>query len=96
MAVIRNNDYVVFNKSFLNDTNLSLQEKGLLSMMLSQPDDFVCSFSTICVMCNDDKTTIEKTLLDLFSHGYIEMERQNGEITFTIHEKTMLGGNVNE
>lgn len=96
MAVIRNNDCVVLNKSFLNDTNLSLQEKGLLSMMLSQPDDFVCSFSTICVMCNDDEATIEKTLLDLFSHGYIEMERQDGEFTFTIHEKTMLGGKGNE
>ena len=45
MAIFRvikdsNNPYIVINKRFIEDENLSLKAKGLMSYFLSKPDDW--------------------------------------------------------
>ena len=96
MAIIRGN-YVVFYNHFFNDKNLSLEEIGLLSKIVSQKEDFCVSFDDICSMCKENKKTIEKIMDDLRKHGYIDDLRiEEGKYTYTIHEIPQTGGNANE
>ncbi|MCI1268745.1 MAG: helix-turn-helix domain-containing protein, partial [Ruminococcus sp.] len=49
--VEKNRDYTTMANFHLRDRNLSLKAKGLLSLMLSLPDDWECSvvgFAQIC------------------------------------------------
>ena len=68
--VERTRDYTVMSNYHLKDTGLTLKAKGLLSMMLSLPDEWNYTTRGLASICKESVETIGKTLRELESaHG---------------------------
>ena len=96
MAVFRINktrDYTVMSNHHLRNTALSLKAKGLLSLMLSLPDNWDYTTKGLAAICKDGIDSICSTVNELERHGYIIRERtrnekgQLKEIEYTILEQ---------
>ena len=80
MAVIRVNktaDYTVMSNTHFKDNEMSLKAKGLLSLMLSLPDNWDYSINGLVAICKENKTTIKTTLNELKSFGYLVITKKN-------------------
>ena len=94
MAVFRINktrDYTVMSNHHLRNTSLSLKAKGLLSLMLSLPDN--CDYTTkgLAAICKDGIDSICSAVKELEQHGYIVRERvRNDKGQLTTIEYTVL------
>ena len=55
----------------LRDRELSLKAKGLLSMMLSLPDDWDYSIAGLVAICKENETDIKAILNELEKLKYI-------------------------
>lgn len=77
----------------LKDTNLSLKAKGLLSMMLSLPDDWNYSTRGLAAICKEGVDSIGSGLKELEEGGYIIRNRIRGsdgriiDTEYVIYEK---------
>ena len=69
--VEHNNNYTVLSNYHLRDKNLSLKAKGLLTMMLSLPDEWDYSVSGLVAICKESKTAVQNTLKELEECGYL-------------------------
>ena len=89
MAVFRvekTKDYTVISNHHLKDVELSLKSKGLLSMMLSLPDEWNYSTRGLAAICKEGVESIGTTLKELENAGYIVRNRlrdSKGRITDT-------------
>lgn len=86
MAVIRtikNENYTTMCNTHLRDKNLSLKAKGLLSMMLSLPDEWHYSVKGLECICKESKNTINSVLNELEDNNYLVRRRRycNGKIS---------------
>ena len=77
--VEHNNNYTVLSNYHLRDKNLSLKAKGLLTMMLSLPDEWDYSVSGLVAICKESKTAIQNTLKELEECGYLVRTRIHDE-----------------
>ena len=78
MAVFRiekTRDYTVMSNHHLRDTDLSLKSKGLLSMMLSLPEDWNYTTRGLAKICKEGTDSIGSTLKELERAGYIVRNR---------------------
>ncbi len=57
----------------LKDKNLSLKAKGLLSQMLSLPDDWDYTVAGLCAINKESKIAIKTALTELKENGYLEV-----------------------
>lgn len=96
MAVFRvekTKDFTVMSNHHLRNTELSLKAKGLLSLMLSLPEDWDYTTKGLAHICKDGVDSITTALKELERHGYLTRQRlryengQLGDIEYTIHEK---------
>ncbi len=96
MAVFRiekTRDFTVMSNYHLRDVELSLKAKGLLSLMLSLPEDWDYTTKGLACICKDGVDSITSALKELESHGYLTRQRTRygngrlGDITYTIHER---------
>lgn len=96
MAVFRiekTRDYTVMANHHLRNTALSLKAKGLLSLMLSLPEDWDYTTKGLARICRDGVDSICATVRELEDAGYITRERvrnrngQLGSIEYTILEQ---------
>ena len=74
MAVIRVNktvDYTVMSNTHFKEKEMSLKAKGLLSLMLSLPDDWDYSIMGLVQLSKDGKDSIMNTLAELEELGYL-------------------------
>jgi hypothetical protein len=79
MAVIRvekNKNYTVMANIHLRDRNLSLKAKGLLSVMLSLPDNWNYSVKGLCAICKENETAINSALKELKTYRYVIMQKK--------------------
>lgn len=79
MSVIRvhkTKNFTVMSNTHLRDKNLSLKAKGLLSVMLSLPDDWSYSISGLCSICKESETAIKSALSELKTSGYVVVSRE--------------------
>lgn len=89
MAVFRINktrDYTVMSNYHLKDTRLSLKSKGLLSMMLSLPEEWNYTTRGLAAICKEGVDSIGTALKELECSGYIQRNRvrdEKGKITDT-------------
>lgn len=99
MAVFRiekTKDYTVMSNHHLRDMSLSLKAKGLLSLMLSLPEDWDYTMKGLAHICKDGIDSISGGIRELEIHGYLIRERirgangQLGSIEYTILEKPKL------
>ena len=93
MAVFRiekTRDYTVMANHHLRNTKLSLKAKGLLSLMLSLPEDWDYTTKGLAKICKDGVDSICSTVNELEEHGYVIRERirnAKGHIQYTILEQ---------
>lgn len=78
MAVFRiekTRDYTVMSNHHLRDTELSLKAKGLLSMMLSLPEEWNYTTRGLAAICKEGTDCIGSALKELEKTGYIVRNR---------------------
>ena len=63
--VNKNVNYTVMSNHHLQDKRLSLKAKGLLSYMLSLPDDWDYSLKGLTVGCKDGLDSVRTAVLEL-------------------------------
>ena len=89
MAVFRierTRDYTVMSNHHLRNEKLSLKAKGLLSMMLSLPDDWNYTTRGLAKICKEGVDAIGGALRELERAGYIvrhQMRDRQGRISDT-------------
>ena len=96
MAVFRidkTRDYTVMSNHHLRNADLSLKAKGLLSLMLSLPENWDYTTKGLAAICKDGIDSISSCIRELEKHGYIIRERMRNEkgqlttIEYTILEQ---------
>ena len=85
--VERTQNYTVMSNYHLRDRRLSLKAKGLLSLMLSLPEDWEYTVSGLAVKAGCGREKVRRLLKELQTVGYLIREQSHGE-----HGK--FGGNV--
>ena len=99
MAVFRierTRDYTVMSNHHLRNANLSLKAKGLLSMMLSLPEDWNYTTRGLAKICKEGVDAIGAALRELEAAGYIvrhKMRDRQGRISdteYVIYEQPQL------
>ena len=73
--VNKNVNYTVMSNYHLQDKKLSLKAKGLLSYMLSLPDDWDYSLKGLTTGCKDGLDSVRTAVLELEEHGYVRRQK---------------------
>lgn len=103
MSVIRvekTKNYTVMSNYHLKEKNMSLKAKGLLSLMLSLPENWDYSIAGLVAICKENETAIKSTLKELQEFGYVSIEKimpghtRSGRIEYiyNIYEKPKQEG----
>ena len=82
MSVFRINktaNYTVMSNHHFKEKGMSLKAKGLLSLMLSLPDDWDYSISGLATLSKDGKDSIMSALAELEKFGYLSRARITNE-----------------
>ena len=96
MAVFRiekTRDYTVMSNYHLRDMSLSLKAKGLLSLMLSLPENWDYTMKGLARICKDGIDSISGGIRELEAHGYLIRARvrgANGQLCFSISERSFF------
>lgn len=75
----KNKNYTVMSNYHLRDKNLSLKAKGLLSFMLSLPEDWDYSINGLVHCLKEGKKTVVIVLNELKAFGYLEIKKVRNE-----------------
>ena len=82
MAVIRVNktdNYTIMSNSHFKEKEMTLKAKGLLSLMLSLPDDWDYSIAGLVALSKDGKDGVMNALNELEEFGYLTRARATDE-----------------
>ena len=98
MAVFRVDktaDYTVISNTHLREREMSLKAKGLLSLMLSLPDNWDYSIEGLVAICKESETAIKSTLGELKKFGYLDITRNRTsaglfDYVYTVFEKPQV------
>ena len=77
--VNKNKNYTVMSNYHLRDRDLSLKAKGLLSLMLSLPENWDYSIAGLVVLSKDGKESVMTALNELEKNRYLIREPEQGE-----------------
>lgn len=100
MATIRvekTKNFTVMSNYHLQDKQLSLKAKGLLSFMLSLPDSWDYSTAGLVACLKEGRDCISSVLRELEEHGYLTRDRERNEkgqvigTLFTVREIPITG-----
>ena len=78
MATFRVNktsDYTVISNYHLREKRMSLKAKGLLTLMLSLPENWDYSISGLASICAENETAIKTGLNELKKFGYLRISK---------------------
>ena len=103
MAVFRvhkTKDFTVMSNHHLRDENLTLKAKGLLSLILSLPDDWKYSIAGLAAICKEGTSAVKSALQELTDAGYVtvtklypnQTETGRIEYVYDIHERPQATG----
>lgn len=84
--VAKTRDYTVMSNYHLRDKNLTLKAKGLLSLILSLPEDWNYTTRGLAAICKEGVDSIGAALRELESAGYLTRHRlrdRSGRISDT-------------
>ena len=82
MAVFRvqkTKDYTVMSNAHLREKGMSIKAKGLLSIMLSLPDEWDYSIKGLCELSKDGYESIMNALQEIEKFGYLKRTRATDE-----------------
>lgn len=80
MATIRvhkTKNYTVMSNTHLRDKNLSLKAKGLLSVMLSLPDNWDYSIAGLVAISKENETAVKSALNELKDNNYVVVIKES-------------------
>ena len=80
MATIRvhkTKNYTVMSNTHLRDKKLSLKAKGLLSVMLSLPDNWDYSIAGLVAISKENETAVKSALNELKDNNYVVVTKEN-------------------
>lgn len=77
--VERTRDYTVMSNYHLRDKHLSLKAKGLLSQMLSLPEDWDYTLTGLACINKESKDAIRSAVNELEDAGYIKRHQKKAE-----------------
>lgn len=83
--VHKSNNFTVMSNTHFKEKKMSLKAKGLLSLMLSLPDDWDYNVSGLVRLSKDGKDSVMSALGELETFGYLERVR-------TINNKGQFSG----
>lgn len=103
MSVIRvekTKNYTVMSNYHFKEKDMSLKAKGLLSLMLSLPDNWDYSIGGLVAICKENETAIKSALKELQQFGYVKIDKimpdktESGRIeyVYNIYEKPKQEG----
>lgn len=75
MRVHKNKNFTVMSNYHFKEKGLSLKAKGLLSLMLSLPDDWDYSIAGLTTLSKDGKDSVMSALAELEKFGYLTRVR---------------------
>lgn len=93
--VEKTKDFTVMSNHHLRNRTLSLKAKGLLSLMLSLPEDWDYTTKGLAQIYKEGVDSISTALKELEKHGYLTRHRirykngQLGDVEYTIHERPL-------
>lgn len=67
----KDNPFVMVDKTWINNPNLSAKAKGILLYILSKPDDWIIYEIDICNHMKDGRDSIRSGIKELISIGHI-------------------------
>lgn len=78
----KENPYVMLNKKFLSDENISWKAKGILTYILSKPDDWVVRINDLVKQSTDGRDSIYAGIKELKNNGYMQLieYRKKGKV----------------
>ena len=79
IRVIKNRNFTTMSNYHLRDTRLSLKAKGLLSVILSLPEDWDYSVHGLSYICKEGTDAIRQAIWELEQAGYIFRSRNRNE-----------------
>lgn len=78
MAVFRVNktaDYTIMSNFHLRDRRMSLKAKGLLSLILSLPDNWNYTIGGLVAICTEKEASVKTALNELKKYGYLRIDK---------------------
>ena len=75
IRVVKNKDYTVMSNAHLHDKRLSLKAVGLLSIVLSLPDDWHYTVNGLVGSVKDGKDSVESAIKELKKSGYLRVDK---------------------
>ena len=80
--VERNKNFTVMCNPHFKNKNWSLKAKGLLSLMLSLPEDWNYNMQGLATLSRDGIDSVRSAIKELEHHGYVERHRLRNEYGF--------------
>ena len=83
MSVIRVEklkNYTTMNNHHFRNRELSLKAKGVMSLMLSLPDDWDYTIKGLATLSKDGVDSVRSALKELEEQGYLTMKRIRNEL----------------
>ena len=78
MAIFKVNktkNYTIMSNHHLKENEMSLKAKGLLSVMLSLPENWDYSINGLVSLCKENETSINSALKELKDFGYLRVDK---------------------
>ena len=87
VRVHKNQNYTVMSNNHLQNKDLSLKAKGLMSLILSLPENWNYSIAGLTTLSADGRDAISSTLKTLQKFGYVAIEksREQGQFKSVYH-----------
>ena len=77
--VVKNANFTTISNYHLRDKSLSMKAKGLLTIMLSLPEDWDYTIAGLATLSADGRDSITTTIRELEDHGYVKRHQSRGE-----------------
>lgn len=74
--VHKTKDFTIMSNTHFKEREMSLKAKGLLSLMLSLPDDWSYNIKGLCALSKDGKDSVMSALSELEKFGYLTRTRE--------------------
>lgn len=75
IKVHKNGNYTTMSNIHLRDKHLSLKAKGLLSVVMSLPEDWEYSIAGLVAICKENETAVRSALKELKDYEYLVIDK---------------------
>ena len=77
IRVLKNENYTTMSNYHFKEKNMSLKAKGLLSLILSLPDNWNYSIGGLVAICKENETAVKSALNELKDNNYVVVTKEN-------------------